>query len=263
VTTNFRYTGGVELFDTTTTGTIQVAGVPGPSGDLAHYLGPIQVATTTEFLYYTGHGDLAATADPAGIRTATSTYDPFGTLLQTPPSNSSLERWTGRWDKRLDTTSTLIQMGARPYDPLLGRFLAVDPVEGGSLNTCDYAGQDPINAYDLSGEAIHPDADSGSRPGPRGCSGKLRTAGFYLGFFGRKVPGHKRAAVRAARYSLLAVRSAIRVAAFFGHIGRGAVAASKFVGKAGTLITLIATWYNLDCRLREYGLDTFQIYRAH
>lgn len=42
-------------------------------------------------------------------------------------------------------------MGARPYDPALGRFLATDPIEGGSLNNYDYAGQDPINGYDLTG----------------------------------------------------------------------------------------------------------------
>ena len=42
-------------------------------------------------------------------------------------------------------------MGARPYDPSHGRFLAVDPIHGGSLNNYDYAGQDPINGYDLDG----------------------------------------------------------------------------------------------------------------
>ena len=44
-------------------------------------------------------------------------------------------------------------MGVRPYDPALGRFLATDPVEGGSLNAYDYAGQDPVNVYDLDGRA--------------------------------------------------------------------------------------------------------------
>lgn len=44
-------------------------------------------------------------------------------------------------------------MGARPYDPTLGRFLAIDPIEGGALNNYDYAGHDPINAYDLDGKA--------------------------------------------------------------------------------------------------------------
>ena len=42
-------------------------------------------------------------------------------------------------------------MGARPYDANLGRFYSVDPVDGGSLNNYEYAGQDPINGYDLDG----------------------------------------------------------------------------------------------------------------
>lgn len=47
-----------------------------------------------------------------------------------------------------------MEMGERPYDPSLGRFLAVDPIEGGALNNYDYAAQDPINVYDLDGQCI-------------------------------------------------------------------------------------------------------------
>lgn len=43
-------------------------------------------------------------------------------------------------------------MGVRLYNPALGRFLQVDPVPGGSANNYDYAGQDPINAFDLNGQ---------------------------------------------------------------------------------------------------------------
>jgi hypothetical protein len=53
-------------------------------------------------------------------------------------------------------------MGARPYDPTLGRFLAVDPIDGGSLNSYDYAGQDPINGYDLSGTMLAASGNGGA-----------------------------------------------------------------------------------------------------
>jgi RHS repeat-associated protein len=150
--TTVRYLHG-GLFETDISGTITLADIDGVEGDLAHYSGPPTAGTAVTFLYYNGHGDLAATADAAGARTNAYSYDPFGAPKQTQPSNEAVERYTGRWDKKLDTSSGLIEMGRRPYDPSLGRFLAVDPVEGGSLNAYDYARQDPVNGYDLSGEA--------------------------------------------------------------------------------------------------------------
>jgi RHS repeat-associated protein len=46
----------------------------------------------------------------------------------------------------------LIRMGVRLYDPNLGRFHGVDPVDGGSASTYDYCNADPINCRDLDGE---------------------------------------------------------------------------------------------------------------
>lgn len=139
------------LFEANASGAITLTDADGSQADLAHYSGPPSSTTPVTFLYYNGHGDLAAEGDSSGVRNGAYTYDPFGAVTQAPPANSAVERWTARWDKKLDASSGLIEMGVRMYDPSLGRFLSIDPVEGGSLNNYDYAGQDPVNGYDLDG----------------------------------------------------------------------------------------------------------------
>jgi RHS repeat-associated protein len=112
---------------------------------------------TPTYLYYDAHGNQAAQL----IGTATTPgsqdifrYDPFGAPTPAPTGTSTVTRYVGAYGKNLDPTSGLIEMGARPYDPTTGRFIAVDPVDGGSLNNYDYAGQDPLNRYDLTGKML-------------------------------------------------------------------------------------------------------------
>jgi RHS repeat-associated protein len=141
------------LIETTSGGTITVFDVDGPAGDLIHYDGPPTTATPT-YLYYSGHGDLAAQL--VGTQTTPTAanvlrYDPFGEPINAPFGSNQTELFTGGWDKKFDPVSDLVEMGARPYDANLGRFYEVDPVDGGSLNGYEYAGQDPINGYDLDG----------------------------------------------------------------------------------------------------------------
>ena len=151
-TTTTRYMLGGQV-ETDSLGGITRLDVSGPAGDLAHYYLDNNLQWVVSFSYPNGHGDLGAEANQAGTLTTAYDYTPFGQQLQGigyDPATRA-ETYTASWDKKRDPASQLIEMGARPYDPVTGRFLATDPIEGGSLNTYDYAGQDPVNTYDLEG----------------------------------------------------------------------------------------------------------------
>jgi RHS repeat-associated protein len=61
--------------------------------------------------------------------------------------------WAANPTRKIESSFSLpiIQMGARVYLPSLGRFLQVDPIQGGTLNPYVYA-HDPINMNDYSGQ---------------------------------------------------------------------------------------------------------------
>ena len=103
------------------------------------------------FMYMNLHGDLVAEVGAgATAPTWTGTYDEFGNAQTT---NGRRYGWLGGAQRSTESSGGLIQMGQRTYLAPIGRFLQIDPVDGGSANDYDYINQDPINGYDLGGES--------------------------------------------------------------------------------------------------------------
>jgi RHS repeat-associated protein len=97
------------------------------------------------------HGDVVGSAAISPTVTAlkgTFAYDEFGN-----PTSGSAGRfgWVGGVQRRTELPSGIVQMGARSYVPVIGRFLSTDPVAGGSANSYDYGNADPVNQFDPSG----------------------------------------------------------------------------------------------------------------
>lgn len=132
------------------------------------------------------HDDVVATAsiDPNVTQLLdTFEFDEFGV-----PKSGAAGRfgWLGEKKRRTELPSGVIQMGVRSYVPAMGRFLTMDPVQGGSANAYDYAYQDPVNVTDLDGRcpacaigiALRAGAAWAARVGANAASKVLgRTAG--------------------------------------------------------------------------------------
>ena len=90
-------------------------------------------------------------------QTGPATYDPWGTpygaggVVDNTATNNEQAAYgkSGKLQER--GQRGLVGMGARPLSTTRGRFLSVDPIEGGCANGYVYAFGGPVNQSDLSG----------------------------------------------------------------------------------------------------------------
>lgn len=183
----FHYAGPGDSPSWTQRGAIWTRNIVGIGGELT----AIQESGKETQLQLTNlHGDVAATAALSPTVTelkGTYRFDEFGN-----PTGGNAGRfgWLGGKQRRTELPSGVIQMGGRSYIPKLGRFLTPDPILGGSDNPYDYANQDPVNNYDLTGTACKK-----GNANAKGCRKAQKKAEKRI----RSVVAHLRERLRKAR----------------------------------------------------------------
>lgn len=113
-------------------------------------------------------GSTVALVNSAGVVQTTYGYDPYGGTSATGSASDSPYQYAGREN---DGTG-LYYNRARYYNPSWERFISEDPIGlRGGINRYAYAGSDPVNGRDPSGNnAIALGAEIGSIGGPLGMA---------------------------------------------------------------------------------------------
>ncbi|MFJ8051407.1 RHS repeat domain-containing protein [Streptomyces luteogriseus] len=140
-----------------------------PAGDAT----AVRTETGLSWMVDDHHGTASMTVD-ATTQAVTRRYTkPFGEARGTAPSAWPDDK--GFLGKPADTDTGLSHIGAREYDPTLGRFLSVDPVlapgDHESLNGYAYANNTPVTLSDPTG--LRPDGMCGGSSSS--CGGGTET----------------------------------------------------------------------------------------
>lgn len=130
---------------------------------IATRIGIAQADVTTLVPDHRGTASYAV-ADTTGVLSVRR-LDPFGNPRGTPPASWPGQR--GYVNGTLDNAVGLTHLGARDYDPALGRFLSVDPL-------VDISQPETLNAYTYSNNSPVTLSDPhGTRPMDAGTGGEL------------------------------------------------------------------------------------------
>jgi RHS repeat-associated protein len=118
--------------------------VVGPAGLLA-----VSTGAAVTWPLADARGDVVGTADATGAYTPSPVTDEWG--RSPAPAPGRLGPWGTHLRFVADERTGIVRMGVRLYDPGAGRFLQVDPVEGGSCSDYDCVCGDRVNGADLDG----------------------------------------------------------------------------------------------------------------
>jgi RHS repeat-associated protein len=141
--------------------------IPLPGGGQA-----VESGTTNNYQFELAdpHGTATISLDATVENPSWQQYTPYGA-----PRGSVPGTWNdpnGYLDQPQDTGTGLTTLGAREYDPVLGRFLSVDPIFAStnpqSLNGYTYAAANPVSNSDATGKMV--DCGNGWCGDPGGCN---------------------------------------------------------------------------------------------
>jgi len=136
------YTWGLDL-----SGTLQGAG--GVGGLLAE----TKTTSTGTNTYYTlgdANGNITEYVNESGATVAHGEHNAFGETKRSGLMKNEFTHWFST--KPFDAETSLVVYQRRYYDPILGRWLSMDPIEEeGGVNLYGFVGNDGVNKWDYLG----------------------------------------------------------------------------------------------------------------
>ncbi|MDE2127288.1 MAG: hypothetical protein KGJ62_11930 [Armatimonadetes bacterium] len=137
-TTSTQYAGGAPVTET-----------QGSSFTAAYTVGNDLLRRNGEYPAFDALGSVRAETNSSGTATARQDFDAFGNTIARSGSTSSPYNFAGDWTYQSDGDAGLLHVGARYYDPQVGRFASRDSM----LDQIPYAycGGEPNDFVDPSG----------------------------------------------------------------------------------------------------------------
>ncbi len=196
-TTNYYHDGIRPIWETNASGTL----LNQYDGDLfGNLLSRRDNASVRWYYHHDGLGSTSALTNSTGSVVATMLHDAWGNIRASSGSSLGNYRFTGA---ERDVTTGLYYMGARFYDPTIGRWLSEDPVQDtfnpAALNFYAYVQNSPVNWIDPTGlqtcdQACLEELNRQRQEAARTALGTTDPVAAYLGYLGvSRVLGHERA----------------------------------------------------------------------